>query len=70
VAAKKPAMPNDCCGMCRFSNEVKGNDYLLCVALPPFPVVFEDNDSPGWIRGGYVEARDPRCIYFHPKGIN
>lgn len=69
MAIKKPVMPPDCCGSCFFAHDVKGKDFLMCMALPPAPMD-EGDDGFRWIRGGHVNATDPRCWYFQPKVRN
>ena len=67
--AKKPSMPAECCGNCVFAHDVMGQPYYLCMASPPFPVPDEIEDGVTWERGGAVEATDPRCFYYKPKGM-
>lgn len=69
MAAKKVTMPTECCGGCRFAFDVRGQDYLLCMAQPPI-ALRTDDDEIEWLRGGAVEPTDPRCWFFVPKSIS
>jgi hypothetical protein len=64
----KQKMPNDCCGGCVFAHNIAKQDYLLCMVNPPFPVTDATDDGVTWERGAAVDATDPRCYYFVPKG--
>ena len=72
MATKKPVMPPECCGNCRFSHDVRGQTFLLCMVQPPFPVMSQEEDNQiDWLRGGATEPNDPRCFYWQPKtGVN
>lgn len=68
MATKKPVMPHDTCGACRFSYDVRGQTFLLCMANPPYPVKSEvEEDEIEWLRGAAVESQDPACFFFQPK---
>lgn len=61
-------MPKDCCGMCVFAQHVATEDYFLCMANPPFPIVDVQDDGITWARGAAVEFTDPRCWFYTPIG--
>ena len=68
MATKKPKMPEDCCGNCVFAHSRTGDTYLLCYASLPTLAFDEMEQENVWTRGAAVEANEPRCWYFIPKG--
>jgi hypothetical protein len=72
LATKRATMPPECCGNCKFSLDVRGQTFLLCMAHPPVPMAVQDDEAGfDWVRGGAVEPNDPRCYFWMPKtGIN
>lgn len=64
--AKLEAIP-ETCGSCRFTEDVPGEESLLCMGMPPTPLM-EPDCTVTWHRGGTVDPTDMACAFYGHKG--